>query len=508
MGLFLFLNQTEADRTRIAKARHNAEIYEKFAESTAMEIGAIVISQTQNLPRGQREASVVRLHGLANEMRKQGVAPSLKLADQIGWALSVSGKSEEGRELINQSVADLRQRLVKNPKDDEARYFLRHALVQTGQLAETTGRLADALDDYEEAFGLQAKANGNDLLDLNLIHLYKRIPLLTHRLGQGGRLDQEERSRRFSEQMFHQLGSDLERSADATCPGLEMVGRLLQRDALKKMSAPENSGEVLLWPAGMARDWFAIVAGPLSPFRSSSSAATYDRDHKAGAMALISTIRELCLRFGVADSLVPSSIKVLGDDADWELEEHRRLGRVGEGRSTAARLTSLARQVVREYPGSADSCRILIAAYSRNMGTGMRLRENHVFEDAVEADRVVERVLALRVEGSDVSVLLAILIAQASPFYSSYSAATCDRDREAGANSLISAVRERCLEFGLADSLIPAMIDLIVEDGVLEAANERTVGRLDATRATAARLTVLARRLVGGIRKVAMHIAF
>ena len=106
-------------------------------------------------------------------------------------------------------------------------------------------------------------------------------------------------------------------------------------------------------------EWLALSVGPLSPFRSSSSAAKYDRDPEAGAIALISAIRDRCSKLGLADSMVPAAISVVWDDAVDAAAEQRKLGRLDDARATAARLMALARRLVREYPDSAHSYRVL-----------------------------------------------------------------------------------------------------------------------------------------------------
>ena len=88
-------------------------------------------------------------------------------------------------------------------------------------------------------------------------------------------------------------------------------------------------------------------------FRSSSSAATYDRDPEAWAVALIAAIRDRCSKLGLADSMVLAAISIVWNDAHEAAAEQRNAGRLDEARATAARLMALARRLVQEYPDSA-----------------------------------------------------------------------------------------------------------------------------------------------------------
>jgi hypothetical protein len=104
----------------------------------------------------------------------------------------------------------------------------------------------------------------------------------------------------------------------------------------------------------------------LSPFRSSSSAATYNQDPEAGAVKLISAIRDRCKSLGLADSMVAGAIMdiVIGDAASTAGSQ-RRLGRLDDARATATRLMVLAGRLVREYPDNAFSYRVLSEAHNQ-----------------------------------------------------------------------------------------------------------------------------------------------
>jgi hypothetical protein len=143
-------------------------------------------------------------------------------------------------------------------------------------------------------------------------------------------------------------------------------------------------------------DWLVLSVGPLSPFRSSSSAATYDRDPEAGAVALIAAIRDRCSKLGLADSMVPTAISVVWTDAAEAAVKQRKLGRLDDARATAARLVALARRLVREYPDSALSYRVLSEAYNQIKKNALQTGDDHLVEKAlVQPVKAAQRALAL-----------------------------------------------------------------------------------------------------------------
>jgi len=131
------------------------------------------------------------------------------------------------------------------------------------------------------------------------------------------------------------------------------------------MAAHENRGIRDKYERFVA-EWLALSVGPLSPFRSWSSAATYDRDPEAEAVALIAAIRDRCSKLALADSMVPATLIVIEQDAAESGMRQRKLGRLDDARATAARLMTIARRLVREYPDDASSYRVLSEAHNRS----------------------------------------------------------------------------------------------------------------------------------------------
>ena len=143
-------------------------------------------------------------------------------------------------------------------------------------------------------------------------------------------------------------------------------------------------------------EWLAISVRPQSPFCSSSSAVTYDRDPEAGAITLISEIRDRCSKLGFANSTVPAVIWVLLEDAAEGAAEQRRPGRLDDARATAARLMTLGRRLVQEYPDSALSYRVLSEAHSQNKKNAYRTCDHNLIEESlVQAVEAAQRSLAL-----------------------------------------------------------------------------------------------------------------
>jgi hypothetical protein len=168
------------------------------------------------------------------------------------------------------------------------------------------------------------------------------------------------------------------------------------RECVAKVSRVRGQGIEGIGCECFVANWLALSVGPLSPFRSLSSAATYDRDPEAGAVAFIAAIRDRCSRLGLADSMVPAAISVLRNDAAEVAVEQRKLGRLDDARATAARLMALARQLVRQYPDSALSYRVLSEAHNQIKKNAFQTGDDHLIEEAlVQAVAAAQRALAL-----------------------------------------------------------------------------------------------------------------
>ena len=93
VGLFVLLNQAEAERARLAEARRNAEAYEQFSASAADQLG--VFLRTTIRYRAERHArpndgALLKLRSSTNDLKNRGIVPSSTfgiLEEEIGWAL-------------------------------------------------------------------------------------------------------------------------------------------------------------------------------------------------------------------------------------------------------------------------------------------------------------------------------------------------------------------------------------------------------------------------------------
>jgi eukaryotic-like serine/threonine-protein kinase len=402
VGLFVLLNQAEAERARLAEARRNAEAYEQFSASAADQLGVFLrttLRPHRSTTPDQMAAALLKLRSSTNDLKSRGIVPSSTvgiLELEIGWALMSISKAEEARDLLNQAVVDLKQSLAKNPEDKEVRYYLGGALFHSGCLAEDAGQIEVALNCFEESASIYIAFEPSDSKYTTITALYMRLQVLADRLGQSGRTGQEDRSRHVGQQVLrHLLGSDLASSTNASPPGLDTLGRLFQRDDLKKMSSHEDKSIRYVYERFVA-EWLALSVGSLSPFRSSSSAATYDRDAEAGTVALISALRERCSKLGLADSMVPATINVVRDDAAHAAAEQRKLGRLDDARATVSRLMVLARRLVREYPESANSYRVLSEAHNQIKKNAIRSGDDQLVEESIlKAIEAAQRALAL-----------------------------------------------------------------------------------------------------------------
>ena len=81
--------------------------------------------------------------------------------------------------------------------------------------------------------------------------------------------------------------------------------------------------------------------------------------------------------------MVPATISVVLDDAVEAAAEQRRLGRLDDARATAARLMALARRLVREYPDSAHSYRVLSDAHNQIKKNAFKTDDDKLIEEAL-----------------------------------------------------------------------------------------------------------------------------
>jgi tetratricopeptide (TPR) repeat protein len=402
VGLLVLLRQAEAERERLAEARHRAEAYERFSASTADQLGLFLrttIRMQRNATPGQMIESLLRLRNSAIDLRNRRILPSATLGileEEIAWSLFVFDRTEEARDLMKQAIADLRQSSAKNPEDKEARLHLGEALELSGELAVGAGQLDEALVFYDQTFSSYKDFDENGIVCGRFAYLYKNVQELAERLRQSGRAGQEERLRALGQQIFrHMVGSDLRRSMDEYPWDVEVLGRLIQRFDLEQLANHENKGDYRARERSVSQ-WLALSVGPLNPFGSSSSAAKFDGNPEAGAVAIISALRERCSKLGLADSMVPAAVFSLANDATMVAGEQRRLGRFEDARATAARLMAIARRVVREYPDNAYSYRVLSEAW------------NHIKKNAFRSDddRLAGEALGRAIEAAQRSQIL------------------------------------------------------------------------------------------------------
>jgi len=402
VGLFVHLNQAAAERARLTEAVRNAEAYEEFSASAADQLGLFLrttIRRQRNTTPDQMTAALFKLWSSTNDLKSRGIVPSSTLGileAEIGWALTTVNKTDEARDLLKQAISDLKQSLAKNPEDKEARFYLADTLLLSGYLAQFAGQFDDALNCFEQAAAIHTAFEPSASKYVPLTDLYKRLHGLADRLGQSGRAGDKERSRRLSQQILgHLLESDIELLTKAPAPGLDTLGRLFQRDDLKKMFSDESRGICNSYERFVANR-LVLSVGPLSPFRCSSSAATYDRDPEAGAIALISGIRDRCSKLGLAESVVEATISVVFDDAIGEAAEQRKQGRLDDACEIAARLMAFAQRLVREYPDSALSYRVLCGAHDQIKKNAVQSDDYQLVEEALSpAIEAAQRALAL-----------------------------------------------------------------------------------------------------------------
>jgi eukaryotic-like serine/threonine-protein kinase len=403
VGLLVLLKQAEAERARLAVARRNAEAYAQFSATTADELAVFLrtaLGHSMGAASVQMEKeALLKLRNATNDLKSKGIVTSSTLGIlelEIGCALMVRSKADEARDQLGQAVADLKLGLAKEPGDKKAQIWLLQSLFFSGVSAEEAGQLEDALKCFEQAAAIQVEFEPSDCKRPSPTVLYKRVQLLADRLGQSADNEREKRSRHIGQKLLrYLLGSGPADATEAYPPGLETLGRLFQRHDPKKMSH-HGDNESRSEHERFVAEWLAMSIGPLSPFGSSSTAAAYDRDPESGASTLISTIRDRCSELGLADSMVPPTIYVVTTSADEAASEQRNHGRLDDARAIAGRLVVLARRLVREYPNSAHSYRVLSTAHDHIKKNAFKASDHNLVEEALgHAVEAAQKSLAL-----------------------------------------------------------------------------------------------------------------
>ena len=135
VGLFVLLNQAEAERTRLAEARRHAEAYEQFSASAADQLG-LFLRTTIRLQRhttpDQMTAALLKLRNSTSDLRDRGILPSSTLGileEEIGWALMSSSKIDEARDLLKQAISTSNKARRKTPRTRRLGIYLGEALL-------------------------------------------------------------------------------------------------------------------------------------------------------------------------------------------------------------------------------------------------------------------------------------------------------------------------------------------------------------------------------------------
>ena len=402
MGLFVLLNQVEAERLRLVEARRNAEAYGKFSANAADHLASFL--STTIRARGsptpaQMTAALLGLRDSAIDLKNQGILPSSTIAfleEEIGWALVWYGKPEGARDLLRHAVSDLERSLAKNPADRDTQRYLVDGTLLSGYLAEDAGEFEEALGCFERTADLRMAVYPGDSMDTCLLEVCRRLPSFSDRFKRDGETRLEERSRRLSRRILrYYLGSDAQRSTTESSPGLEVLGTLLRREGIRAMATHEDRGLRRSF-VDFVSQWLAQSDEIASPFRSSMVAAEFDRDPDAGAIAFLAAIRGQCSKLGVPDSVVPTTIRFVADDAVARAGKQRSLGRIDDARATAPRLMAIARRGVRDYPDSASSHAALSLAYNQIKKNAYRDEDFQLVEKAIaESIEAARRAIAL-----------------------------------------------------------------------------------------------------------------
>jgi tRNA A-37 threonylcarbamoyl transferase component Bud32/tetratricopeptide (TPR) repeat protein len=402
VGLFVLLGQTEVERARLAQARRHAEAYERFSVNAANQLGdmlRITLRDNRNSTPSETKETLLQLLEAIEKLRGSGVVSLSSLGSlelELGWGLTTVDRNREALALWNQAIADLEESLANNPDDTKARIRLGEALKMSGRLASNMGEFEDALERFEQAVAFFVESEPSRWKYAGLTASFKNLQLLADRFGRNGQAELEKRSRHAGRRVLaHLLGSAPPDSKVAPDLGPEALA-LMIRHADFPLGSPADAGENRIQYEYFIAAWLVLSVGDLSPFRSESAAATFDRDPEARAAALVGTLRERCLQLCLDDSLVPAAIRVVATEGIQAAALCRKEGRDENARAIAKRLTTIATRLVREYPQIADSYWVLSQAHNQVKKNAVRSSNSELEEKSLFlAIEAAQRDLAL-----------------------------------------------------------------------------------------------------------------
>ncbi len=402
VGLFVLLKQAEAERTRLAEARRHALAYEQFSASAADELGTFLrttIRLRRDATPEQMVASLLKLRSSTSDLRNRGIVPSSTLGileEEIGSALMSFDRRDESGELMDHAIADLKRSVAVNPDRKEVRLYLGEALVTSGLLADEAGRFEAALNCFEQAGAVFMDLDPSPLISSLLTNLYKALQPLADRHDQSGRTGLEKRARRLSHRILqHLLGPDLARSRDIYILDIYNLNTLFSNNDFHKVSSDDDL-EIRRSHERFVCDWLALSVRPLSPFRPSMSAADFDRDPARAAGALVVALRMRCSKLGLADSMVSATIGIVCEDAVRIAAAQRKLHKLDDAHATVARLMTIARRLVQEYPDGSHSYQILSEAYNQVKKNAFQNNDDKLVDESlVQAIEAAQRAVAL-----------------------------------------------------------------------------------------------------------------
>ncbi len=169
VGLFVLLNQAEAERARLAEARRNAEAYEKFSASTADQLALFLrttIRLRRNTTPDQMTAALLKLRSSTNDLKSRGIVPSSTLGileEEIGWALMFVNKIRRSPGSLESGGRGPQTKFGEKPRG-QGGFGSTSAMpfASPASLAEGAGQLEDALNCFEQAAAIHMTFEPSD----------------------------------------------------------------------------------------------------------------------------------------------------------------------------------------------------------------------------------------------------------------------------------------------------------------------------------------------------------
>jgi serine/threonine protein kinase len=369
-------SRVEAEHVRVEAARRLAEDNEKLASRALGEFTDVLYSALEH-PEKLSEGRIFELIYLLKEQtgrwrNSRGAGPwSVPGVGVLERVLAVKlferGRRKEGRSLLDDSIAYLRECQRLDPDDENTLWQLGQSLLHAGDQAAADSAFDEALAFFEQASTLcGALRTLSFRLELPCA-LYSARREIAAQLSDRGETEKARCVMDAARRSFLSMevpGADRKERVPPKehAPGdVETARRRVERLRAAVRDSPEDRW--LRRDVEMYMTNLILAVAPSSPGATLPEESGDRFDSEAWAGSVLSLIRSRGAALGLDEPAVPILALNLLDPVSNRASGQRRLGRLEGAEATVAWLLAFARRLVREYPDRPESHMVLGEAH-------------------------------------------------------------------------------------------------------------------------------------------------